>query len=79
MNLAHKVYKAIVTAIKSKNLIEPFSKQDFMRSCPGFRPGTYNAFLHKHSLGNPGGESELFERIAPGQFKCLRPFKYNLK
>jgi hypothetical protein len=76
--MKHRVYQALVKAIRDGELCEPFTVLDFQRSCPGFGNGTYNAFLHKHRLGNPGRESELFDRIAPGQFKCLRPFKYGL-
>jgi hypothetical protein len=76
--LSHKVYKAIVEAIRSDRLREPFSKNDFKEECHGFGQGTYNAFLPKHRVGNPGGNSELFERVSPGSFKCVRPFKYNL-
>ena len=76
--MAHKVYTSIVNAIKAGKLIEPFSVEDFKNVCTGFSAGTYNAFLHKHRLENPGGNSELFELISPGKFKCLRPFKYGL-
>lgn len=76
--MAHEVYKAIVKAVKAGILAEPFSKDDFRAACPGFGAGTYNAFLDKHARGNPGGSSELFERVAPGKFKCLRPFRYGL-
>lgn len=75
--MAHNVYGAIVAAIKSGILQEPFNKEDFRKTCPGFGDGTYNAFLDKHAKGNPGGNSVLFERVAPGQFRCLRPFKYD--
>lgn len=76
--MSHKVYKAIITAIKSGELIEPFSNKDFMAKCTGFGKGTYNAFLYKHSKGNRGGNSELFKKVARGQFQCIRPFKYGL-
>jgi len=76
--MAHNVYCCIVSAINSGTLIEPFTTDDFRKTCPGFATGTYNTFLHKHSLANPGGNSELFERVSPGKFRCLRPFKYGL-
>lgn len=76
--MKHKSYEPIVKAIKAGVLTEPFTIQDWRMACPGVPNGTYNAFLHKHAKGNLGGNSELFERIAPGQFKCLRPFKYGL-
>ena len=74
----HRVYHAIVKAVKQGNLREPFGVDDFRRACPGFGRGTYNAFLHKHALGNPGKNSELFERVSEGFFQCLRPFRYDL-
>lgn len=74
--MKHKVYKAIINAIKAGALTEPFTKQDFQMCRPGLGHGTYNAFLPKHTKGNPGGNSELFERVRPGHFRCLRPFKY---
>jgi hypothetical protein len=76
--MSHEVYNAIVHAVRSRQLHEPFSKSDFRAQCPGFGVGTYNAFLDKHARGNPGRNSELFERVAPGKFNCLRPFRYGL-
>jgi len=76
--MAHAVYGSIVNAVKAAKLKEPFSKADFKKACPGFGLGTYNAFLDKHTVGNPGGNSELFARTSPGLFKCVRPFKYGL-
>lgn len=74
----HKVYQAIVLAVKEGRLKEPFSKEDFRRACPGFGEGTYKAFLYKHRSGNPWGASELFEEVSPGKFRLLRPFKYRI-
>ena len=74
----HRIYACIVGAVRSGDLKEPFTVADFGRACPGFGEGTYNAFLHKHAVGNPGGNSELFERVGPGRFKLLRPIKYGL-
>ncbi len=73
-----KVYSCIIAAVKAGRLREPFTNDDFRNACPGFGTGTYNAFLHKHRLGNPGTASELFIRVNPGKFKCIRPFKYDL-
>ncbi len=75
---SHKVYASIVRVIKNGKLKEPFTNDDFKKACLGFAKGTYNAFLHKHRVGNPGGNSELFKLVSPGMFKCVRPFKYNL-
>ncbi len=76
--MAHLIYTAIVQAVKAGRLLEPFTTNDFATACPGFGLGTYKAFLNKHARGNPGGNSELFERVAPGSFRCIRPFKYGL-
>jgi hypothetical protein len=70
-------YGAIVRAVKDRRLDEPFSKSDLVAACPGWPDGTYNAFLWKHVLGN-GKTSDLFEKVSPGRFKCLRPFLYGL-
>ena len=74
----HKVYSCIVRAVKSGKLKEPFTKDDFRNACPNFGEGTYHAFLAKHRVGNPGGNSELFEWVFLGKFKLVRPFKYGL-
>lgn len=76
--MTHRVYEAIVDAVKGGTLVEPFDKSAFEAACSGFGAGTYNAFLHKHCQGNSGGNSELFRRVARGQFRCIRPFKYGL-
>lgn len=76
--MAHRVYSTIVRAVRERRLSEPFTNSDFKNACPGFGAGTYNAFLHKHRKGNPGGNSELFELVAPGNFRCLRPYRYGL-
>lgn len=75
----HAVYRAIVSAVNRGVLVEPFDKDDFERACPDFGKGTYNAFLDKHSAGNPGGATALFDRVAPGSFKLIRPIKYELE
>lgn len=62
--MAHRVYEAIVSAVKTGRLREPFSRREFRTCCPGFGAGTYNAFLDKHARGNPSGASELFEGLA---------------
>ena len=74
----HRVYSAIVRAVKNGKLKEPFMQDDFRRACPGLGKGTYQAFLYKHRKANPGGASELFAMIGPGAFRLLRPFLYNL-
>jgi len=73
-----KVYSSIVQAVINGKLDEPFTREDFRSACPDFGEGTYNAFLWKHRLGNPGGYSELFVKVAPNLFTVIRPFKYGL-
>ncbi len=73
----HKVYGAIVSAVKSGKLEEPFSNQDFRKACPGLGAGTYKAFLYKHKLGN-GKTTELFEQVGENQFEMIKPYKYGL-
>ena len=74
----HEVYSTIVNAVEAKRLVEPFGNNDFRSACPGLGNGTYQAFLYKHRRGNPGGNSELFEQVAPGKFRLIRPYKYGL-
>lgn len=76
--MAHEVYTAIAKAVRAGRLSEPFPRDDFRNACPGFGHGTYQAFLGKHRVNNPGGKSELFERARRGQFACGRPFRYGL-
>jgi hypothetical protein len=76
--MPHKVYMSIVEAVRDGRLKEPFSTEDFRTACPGFAPDTYGVFLPKHRRGNPGGNSELFECVRRGTFRCLRPFRYGL-
>lgn len=72
----HKVYGAIIEAVCNGVLAEPFGKNDFISACPGLGKGTYQAFLWKHSEGNPGCDSVLFVKIDKGLFKLKRPLKY---
>ena len=74
----HKVYSAIVNAVRDGKLQEPFSTQDFKAACPELGKGTYNAFLYKHRRGNNGGNSGLFEKVGVNNFKLIRPIKYGL-
>ena len=76
--MAHKVYNEIIRAIRLGKLREPFGESEFRAACPSLGEGTYRAFLHKHAIGNPSGATELFRRVSPGRFRCVRPFKYGL-
>ena len=72
----HIVYFAIIKAIENGDLKEPFTKEDFRNACPNHGEGTYQAFLDKHRVGNPRGNSELFVKVAPGLFKLVKPYLY---
>jgi len=74
----HRLYRCIVRAFKSGNLREPFGAADLGKACQGFAEDTYGTFLPKHAVGNPGGNSELFERVARGRYKLVRPYKYGI-
>ena len=76
MRMSGGFYREIVEAIKKGKLTEPFTANDVRKACPGWGVNIYNVFLPKHRKGNPGNASELFERINPGEYKCIRPFKY---
>jgi len=76
--IKNKVYPRVIEAFKNGRLQEPFTKDDFIKACPGFGRGTYNAFLWKHRVGNPKNSTELFIKVSPGKFKLVRPFKYGL-
>jgi len=66
-----RVVSTIDAALDRGRLKQPFSSEDFRRACPGFGGGTYQAFLWKHRRGN-GHTTELFELVAPNQFKRIQ-------
>lgn len=72
----HKIYFSILVAISSGRLKEPFSVKEYRAACPGFAESTYRNFLRKHRKGNPGKDTELFERVSPDRFIVILPFKY---
>lgn len=74
--MKHQVYSKIMEAVKDRRLHEPFSAGEFRNACPGLAEGTYSTFLSKHTIGNPGGNSQLFERVSLGKYRCIRPFLY---
>jgi hypothetical protein len=59
----------IYAAVKSGKLKQPFNAQSAKRACPGSGENTYLNFFSKHCVGNPSGTTELFVRLAPGQFR----------
>jgi hypothetical protein len=65
--MTHKVYTAIITAVREKRLNESFIYSDIHRACPR----TLGIFLSKHAESNPKGYSEIFEKIGRGPFRLL--------
>ena len=66
------IVEKIDGAISAGTLCEPFSNNDFRTACAGFGEGTYNAFLWKHSRGNPGGNTEFFIQVGKNLFRRIR-------
>jgi len=64
---AEEIYRAV----RSGKLQEPFDADMVRRACPGWADRTYNAFLPKHEVDNPGGNSKLFKRTSPGFYKTI--------
>ncbi|MHB8544413.1 MAG: hypothetical protein ACYC9S_10505 [Leptospirales bacterium] len=76
--MAHEVYMAIITAVREERIQEPFTAANVRRGCPEINPTTPGTFLPKHAEGNPRRNSELFEKVARGLFRLLRPIKNGL-
>jgi len=66
-----QVYRALVEAVESGRLSEPFTAATFRGACPGFPEGTYRAFVWKNAAG--GDASAVLKRIAPGKYLLSRP------
>ena len=67
-----KFASQIYDAVCGGRLKEPFGPNDVRRACPGLATRTYTVFLSKHATGNPGKNTELFERTSPGRYRTLR-------
>jgi len=59
----------IYEAVRSGKLSEPFDAAAVKRACPDWADRTYQVFLAKHADGNPGGNTVLFVRVAPGLYR----------
>ncbi len=72
------VYKSIVKAVKSGKLKEPFSKDDIYKACKAddLKVSTCDSYPTKHLKGK---KKEYFDKVSPGKYKLLRPFKNGLK
>ena len=73
--MTHKVYAAIITAVREKKLNESFTSSDVHRACPELNTRTPGILLSKHAKDNPKGYSEMFEKIGRGPFRLLWPIK----
>jgi hypothetical protein len=62
----------IYAAGRAGRLPSVFSAADVRRSCPNWGDLTYDRFLSKHAVDNPGGNTKLFIRVARGRYR-LRP------
>jgi hypothetical protein len=76
MPSSQEIYRTLVEAVTRGDLMEPFTKRDFERICPGLSNSTYRSFLWRFS---PGGdvpsESVRLERVPPNRFHLVRPLK----
>jgi hypothetical protein len=61
----------IYDAVSAGKLSEPFDARAVQQACPGWADNTYSTFLAKHAKGNPGGNTELFLRVAVGKYRLL--------
>jgi hypothetical protein len=61
----------IYAAVRSGKLREPFTATTAKLACPGWADATYKVFFNKHRAGNPGNTTELFIRVARGQFRII--------
>ena len=61
----------IYAKVRAGQLREPFNAASVKRACPNWEDSTYPAFLPKHRVGNPGGNTELFERVGRGRYRTL--------
>ena len=66
-----KFASQIYEAVRTGRLSEPFGPDEVKRACPGWAPNTYPVFLAKHRMGNPGVNTELFERVAARSYRTL--------
>jgi hypothetical protein len=59
----------IYEAVRRGRLKEPFTSKTVQTACPNWASATYSTFLAKHAEGNPGRNSALFVRAAPGCYR----------
>ena len=67
-----KLITEIRNAVRLGVLQEPFRVNDVRHSVPGFAYRTYAKFLPMHRVGNPGDNTEYFDRVGKGQYALVR-------
>jgi hypothetical protein len=63
-----KIFTSINNAVKSGNLIQPFTVKDVNQQCSKLLNKS-PSFLSKHAKNNPGGYKEYFIRVSTGDYK----------
>jgi hypothetical protein len=59
----------IYEAVHQGRLAQPFNAEAVRTACPEWADRTYRVFLSNHAIGNPGQNTELFLRVAPGLYR----------
>ena len=72
---AKTTVQRILQARRDGRLPEWFTRAEWREACPGHGNGTYQAFLDKHRFGNPGGQSERFEKRRDGRFRLIGEYR----
>ena len=64
-----RLIREIRQAVCDGRLREPFRAGDLIPAGVRCAWSTPSTFLSKHCVGNPGGNTELFVRVASGQYR----------
>ena len=67
----YNIITSIDKALQKGTLQQPFGSSDFKVACPGFAENTYHTFLSKHSVCNPGRNTEYFKRVKRGLYNRI--------
>lgn len=69
MKRERSLIREIRRAVCEGRLREPFAAGDIIPAGVRCAKATPRTFLPKHCVGNSGGNSELFIRVAPGKYR----------
>ena len=69
--ISGRLITEIRKAVRDGRLSEPSGAEAVKNAVPGYAEKTYYVFLPKHRKGNPGGNTELFERIDEGLYRLF--------